>query len=108
MEQVRSINDFIITAALFFALYLDLSGKTFLSVIFRHKWVGVLSTISSYVFMNHYAWAQYFVIHYPDASWKQTLPWYLLCVAVSSAAVMLATFVTRLVIRKIKNSAKEV
>ncbi len=101
---VRSANDYIATAILFGVLFLELSGKTFLSVILRHKWVGVLSTISSYVFMNHYAWAQYFVAHYPDTSWHQTLPWYLLCVAASSAAVMLATFVTRLVIRKIKKA----
>ncbi len=101
-DSVRSSYDFITTAVLFVVLYLELSRKTVLSIIFRHKWTRILSTVSSYIFMNHYAWAQYFINNHPDLTWQQQLPWYLLCVAVSSSAVALLTFLTRMAVKGIK------
>ena len=102
-DLIQTTHDFITTAALFGALYLELSQKTILSLIFRHRWTSILSTVSTYVFMNHYAWAQYFLTLYPNSTWQEVLPWYLLCTAVSSCAVALLTFIVRFTAKKLKS-----
>jgi len=101
-KLLRTSHDYITTAVLFGVLYLELSQKTLLSLVFRHRWTGALSTISSYVFMNHYPWAQYFLNRFPNASWKKVLPWFLLCVAVSSVAVFVLTQLSELILKKLR------
>ncbi len=105
-DLVHTPHDYIVTAVLFVVLYLELSGKTVLSLLFSHRWTGVLANISRYVFLNHYAWSQYFLIQHSDIKPEKMIFWYLLCIAASSSAVALLTYLTRLAIkgiRKIKN-----
>lgn len=111
-KLVRTEHDFFLAAILFAVLYLELSEKTMLSFVFRHRWTKVLSTISRYVFLNHYAWSRYFIIKHKNLTAEEALPWYLLCIATSSVVVWLLTCLVKLAIRgiqkiKTKKSDKE-
>lgn len=105
----RTTSDFICLAPLFLLLYIELSGKSLFKYITNYKWTHVLSTASLYIYMNHFAWRMFFDTNYAGYDRITLLPWYLLCVALSSSAVCLLTYVTRKIIRVIKNkySVKE-
>ncbi len=96
---VRTPMDYVAVAVIFGVLYIALSQRSLFSLFICHKWTAILSTCSTYMFMNHYAWNQYFKNIHPEKTLKETLPWYLLCVAASSLAVWVLTKLTEKTIR---------
>ena len=92
---LRTSMDFVAVAALFGVLYIALSQRSLFSLVIHHKWTGVLTQISMYAFLNHYAWNQYVIRRFSEKTLVQILPWYLLGVAVFSALAWSLTHITR-------------
>ncbi len=102
-KYVRTVIDYVALAAIFAVLYIALAERSVFSLFICRKWTGVLSTCSTYMFMNHYAWNQYFKNMHPEKTLQETLPWYLLCVAVSSLAAWVLTRLTERGVAYIKS-----
>ncbi|MBQ8141186.1 MAG: acyltransferase family protein [Clostridia bacterium] len=99
--------DYVFLPIMFGVLYIAFSQKSIFALFINHKWTGILSACSIYTFMNHLAWSQYFKYTYPDKTKFELLPWYILCVIVSSVCVWLLTKLTELILRKIKERRKK-
>ena len=106
-QFVSTTVDYVFVPVMFGVLYIAFSQKSLFCLFINHKWTSVLSTCSTFIFMNHFSWAQYFKASYPEKSKPELLPWYILCTVVSSVVVFLLTKLTELLIGKIKAGRKK-
>lgn len=106
-KLAKTSTDFIFVPIMFAVLYLAFSKKTLFALFINHKWTTIFSTFSTYMYLNHYAWAQYFIIKHADKPQTKLLPWYVLCIIVSSACVYGLTKLTEWIIAKIRFYKKE-
>ncbi|MBR2353374.1 MAG: acyltransferase [Clostridia bacterium] len=105
--KARTWEDFILAALIFGVLYLALSGKTLFSLIPANPVSRAMATISTYIYLNHYAWNIYFDQTYADRTQEEMLGWYILCVAASSLAAWGLTKLTSWGIRTVKRRKTE-
>jgi putative flippase GtrA len=94
-------------AVIFGILYLCLSGKTVFSLLPSNAISKAFATVSTFIFLNHYAWCGFFHTKYADRELKEMLPYFLLCVAMSVVATWILTTLTNLLLKKIKEKKKQ-
>ena len=105
-KQVRTTKDFILVAVIFGILYVCLSGKTVFSLLPSNAISKAFATVSTYIFLNHYAWCRYFHTRFPERDKTELVGWFLLCVAVSSLVAWGLTTLANLLVKKVKEAKK--
>lgn len=106
-EQVRTVKDFVLVAVIFGILYVCLSDKSLFSLLPSGKVSKAFATVSTYIFMNHFAWCIYFHTEYAGSMRFRVLPYFLLCVAGSSVAVWLLSTLAEYFLKRIKEARRK-
>lgn len=101
-ELSHTTMDFVVVAAFFAALYIALGQKSLFALFINRKWSGVLSTCSTYMFINHSAWNRCIKKFFPDCEPLEVMHWYFLGVAGCCLLTFGLTKLTEYLIRRVK------
>ncbi len=117
MKLAATPNEMVVIALFFFVLYIALSGQSLFALFINHKWTGVLSTASLYMYLNHYALNRVMKERYPILSWEvprgqtsillEMLGWYLLGVLILCLTSFALTTLTRYLCKVVKKWREE-
>ncbi len=101
-ELSHTTMDFVVVAAFFAALYIALGQKSLFALFINHKWTGVLSTCSTYMFINHCVWSRCIKKFFPDREPLSVIHWYFLGVAGCCLLTFGLTKLTEYLVRRVK------